>query len=185
MAGLRAELSRSRRKKNEEQLFNGRPKAAVSWGDSAVAFGLLLKTFRFEKTVEQQHKERLHVAKPKPSTNKKEPNEITFEQSLEELEQIVRQLEDGKSGLSDSLAQYEKGIAHLKRCYEALRGAEQKIEMLTGLDAEGNPRSQPFDEEDMTLEQKQQARSRRRSQSGAESSTTGLADDVDASDGLF
>lgn len=70
---------------------------------------------------------------------------LTFEQALTELEQIVRDLEDGQTGLEESLACYEKGVGLLKKCYGQLRQAEQKILLLTGTDAEGQPTLQPFE----------------------------------------
>jgi len=69
----------------------------------------------------------------------------TFEQALADLERIVRELEDGKIGLEESLARYEQGVALLKRCYGQLRQVEQKIVELTGVDGEGNPLTRPFD----------------------------------------
>ena len=70
---------------------------------------------------------------------------LTFEQALANLEGIVRELEDGKIGLEDSLARYEQGVALLKGCYEKLRQVEQKIVELTGVDEHGNPLTKPFD----------------------------------------
>jgi exodeoxyribonuclease VII small subunit len=69
---------------------------------------------------------------------------LTFEQALQELEKILHTLEDGQTGLEESLGQYEKGVGLLKRCYTQLREAEQKILLLTGVDAEGQPITQPF-----------------------------------------
>ena len=69
----------------------------------------------------------------------------TFEQALADLERIVRELEDGKIGLEESLARYEQGVGLLKRCYGQLRKVEQKIVELTGHDGQGNPLSKPFD----------------------------------------
>jgi len=74
------------------------------------------------------------------------PNEnLTFEQALAELERLVRELEDGQIGLEDALNRYELGIGLLKRCYTQLRRAEQRILLLSGVDAEGRPVSQPFE----------------------------------------
>jgi exodeoxyribonuclease VII small subunit len=70
---------------------------------------------------------------------------LTFEQALAELERIVRELEDGQTGLESALASYEKGVGLLKRCYGQLREAEQRIVQLTGVDAEGRPVLQPFE----------------------------------------
>jgi exodeoxyribonuclease VII small subunit len=69
----------------------------------------------------------------------------TFEQALADLERIVRELEDGKIGLEESLARYEQGVALLKRCYGQLRQVEQKIVQLSGVDGDGNPITKPFD----------------------------------------
>ena len=88
---------------------------------------------------------------------------LTFEQSLERLEKIVERLEGGQLTLSESLAQYEHGVKYLQYCYRQLERAERKIELLAGVDAEGRVKSQPFEESDMSLEEKQAARSRRRS----------------------
>jgi len=69
----------------------------------------------------------------------------TFEQSLAELERIVRELEDGQLGLEEALARYEAGVGLLKRCYTRLQQAEQRILLLTGIDAEGRPVTQAFE----------------------------------------
>lgn len=74
-----------------------------------------------------------------------ESKELTFEQALVELEGVVRELEDGETGLEKSLASYEKGIALLKHCYGQLNQAEQKIRLLTGVDEAGEPMTKPFD----------------------------------------
>src|SRR5262249_46468617 len=69
----------------------------------------------------------------------------TFEQSLLALQQIIRKLEDGDTSLEESLASYEQGVGLLKHCYGQLREAEQRILMLTGVDKDGNPVTQPFE----------------------------------------
>ena len=70
----------------------------------------------------------------------------SFEEAIEELEQIVRQLEEGEIGLNEALEQYEKGIKLLRRCYDLLQGAERRIELLSGVDPQGNPISTPMDD---------------------------------------
>ncbi len=70
---------------------------------------------------------------------------LTFEQALAELERVVRELEDGQVGLEDALGRYELGVGLLKRCYAQLRQAEQRILLLTGVDADGRPVPQPFE----------------------------------------
>jgi exodeoxyribonuclease VII small subunit len=55
-----------------------------------------------------------------------------LEESLEDLEQIVGQLEDGKLTLEESLALFERGIRLVRLCSARLESAEQRIESLTG-----------------------------------------------------
>src|SRR5918996_6473288 len=87
----------------------------------------------------------------------------TFEESLGELEKIVAELESGKLGLSAALARYEQGVKHLRGCQELLERAERKIELLSGVDADGNPITQPFEETEIeSLEEKAVARGQRR-----------------------
>ncbi|MCS6850214.1 MAG: exodeoxyribonuclease VII small subunit [Gemmataceae bacterium] len=71
--------------------------------------------------------------------------QLTFEEALTQLERIVRELESGEIGLEQALASYENGIALLKRCYNRLREAEQRIVLLTGVDEEGRPTTVPFE----------------------------------------
>lgn len=58
---------------------------------------------------------------------------IQFEHSVAELEDIVRQLEQGDLALEDALKQFEIGITLARRCQEVLQQAELKIETLTNL----------------------------------------------------
>jgi exodeoxyribonuclease VII small subunit len=103
------------------------------------------------------------VAKKKTADRPSEESSATFEESLEQLEQIVRQLEQGRLGLSESLDVYSQGIQHLKQCYQTLESAERKIELLAGVDAQGNPITQPMDDAELSLDEKADARSDRRS----------------------
>lgn len=64
---------------------------------------------------------------------------VHFEHSIEELEEIVRQLEKGELTLEDSLKQFEKGIGLARRCQDVLRQAEQKIEILTAAQSTADP----------------------------------------------
>jgi exodeoxyribonuclease VII small subunit len=53
-----------------------------------------------------------------------------FEEHLAELESIVDELESGELSLDGSLARYEEGVKRLKTCYELLRDAEKKVQLL-------------------------------------------------------
>lgn len=61
----------------------------------------------------------------------------TFEQSLDELEKIVKQLEDGDLPLEKSLELFENGVKLSRECRERLTNAERRIEVLMK-DSNGN-----------------------------------------------
>ncbi|EJW09358.1 Exodeoxyribonuclease VII small subunit [Rhodovulum sp. PH10] len=72
---------------------------------------------------------------------------LPFEKALEELEQIVARLEDGRVPLEESVAIYERGEALKRRCEDLLRRAEARVEKIT-LDAAGKPKgTEPLDVE--------------------------------------
>jgi len=54
----------------------------------------------------------------------------SFETSLEALEQIVQELEDGDLPLEKSLELFEQGIRLSRECQERLSQAERRIEVL-------------------------------------------------------
>src|SRR5437868_15525205 len=82
----------------------------------------------------------------KKKTTARDECASSFEDSLRELEKIVAELESGKLGLSEALARYEEGVKHLKGCQQLLEMAERKIELLSGVDADGNAITEPFEE---------------------------------------
>ena len=63
---------------------------------------------------------------------------LSFEKAIEELESIVKRLEEGKVPLEESVAIYERGEVLKRRCEELLRQAEARVEKIT-LDASGKP----------------------------------------------
>lgn len=72
---------------------------------------------------------------------------LSFERAIEELELIVKRLEEGKVPLEESVAIYERGEALKRRCEELLRQAEARVEKIT-TDASGQPRgTEPLDVE--------------------------------------
>jgi len=73
--------------------------------------------------------------------------QLSFERAIEELESIVRRLEDGKVPLEESVAIYERGEALKRRCEDLLRQAEARVQKIT-LDASANPTgTEPLDVE--------------------------------------
>jgi exodeoxyribonuclease VII small subunit len=67
-----------------------------------------------------------------------------FEKALAELDQVLRDLEDGTTSLEDALTRYEKGVGLLKQCYAKLRDAELRIQQLGGLTPDGSPDLKSF-----------------------------------------
>jgi exodeoxyribonuclease VII small subunit len=126
----------------------------VQWRESAVRRGLR------KKDVSIMAKE-------------KEPS---FEEALAELDAIVHELEDGQLGLEKSLVRYERGVKLLRQCHQLLEGAQRKIELLSGVDDQGNPITRPLaDASGASLDEKARGRSRRRSATSA-NATEGATD---------
>jgi exodeoxyribonuclease VII small subunit len=127
----------------------------------------------------------MHIVTKKKVKKKATTDDATFEETLGQLEQIVVELESGELGLSDALSQYEQGVRHLKTCQAQLDRAERTIELLSGVDANGNPITEPFDDGgDESLAEKSAARGQRRTSSAGNRGRTGNAD-VDAASRLF
>jgi exodeoxyribonuclease VII small subunit len=69
---------------------------------------------------------------------------MTFEQAINELEQIVGKLERGDVELEPSIALYERGEALRAHCDQLLRRIEAKVEKIT-MDAQGPSGTTPLD----------------------------------------
>jgi exodeoxyribonuclease VII small subunit len=70
---------------------------------------------------------------------------LSFERAIEELESIVKRLEDGKVPLEESVTIYERGEALKRRCEELLRQAEARVDKIT-TDASGQANgTEPLD----------------------------------------
>jgi len=61
---------------------------------------------------------------------KKRQANQNFEKSLKELETLVKKMEKGDLSLEDSLEHFERGVQLSRACQEALKAAEQKVEIL-------------------------------------------------------
>ena len=55
---------------------------------------------------------------------------LSFERAIEELESIVKRLEEGKVPLEESVAIYERGESLKRRCEELLRQAEVRVDKI-------------------------------------------------------
>ena len=72
---------------------------------------------------------------------------LSFEESMQRLEEIVRLLERGDVPLEESLALFEEGSGLIARCSKLLDNAEQKVITLKK-GSDGTPVELPFDTEE-------------------------------------
>ncbi|WP_028118010.1 exodeoxyribonuclease VII small subunit [Ferrimonas senticii] len=61
----------------------------------------------------------------------KKPENLSFEESVQELEQIVAQLEQGEIPLEQALKQFERGITLVRASQSKLDHAEQQVAILS------------------------------------------------------
>lgn len=70
---------------------------------------------------------------PKASSKKeKVVEELTYEEALAELEEIVSALEDEQGQLEDAIRLFERGQALASRCSVLLQAAELKVKQVVG-----------------------------------------------------
>lgn len=59
----------------------------------------------------------------------KEKNELTYEQAMAALEEVVRKLDQGELPLEDAISSFQNGLEYIKVCQEKLSVAEGKLAM--------------------------------------------------------
>lgn len=74
---------------------------------------------------------------------KKKLENLSFEESLGELDTIVQSLEQGELSLEESMALFERGLNLSQISQTKLQAAEQKVKIL--LDKNGQPQLDDFD----------------------------------------
>ena len=90
-----------------------------------------------------RYRERMPKLSTQQAPEPGEPNAVAqFEQSLDELEQVVAKMEGGELNLDESLRSFERGIALYRSCQAALEQAEARVKLL--LDPEHPETAQPF-----------------------------------------
>lgn len=105
-------------------------------------------------------------------------SQLSFEESLSQVERVVRELENGQLPLGDSIGAYEQAVAHLKHCYGLLSAAERRVQLLTAVDENGQATTVAFDDE-ATASGSQAAPARRKravKKSSTDSDTDGASD---------
>jgi len=68
----------------------------------------------------------------------------SFEEMMQNLESIAKDLESGDLSLDDSVKKFEEGMLISKECSKILEDAEKKITILTK-DSEGNLKEEDFE----------------------------------------
>lgn len=68
--------------------------------------------------------------------------EASFEQNLQELEQVVERLEQGTAALEEIMADYTKGMELSNKCLAALSKAAEQMDVLLKENAQGEPEEQ-------------------------------------------
>ncbi len=69
-----------------------------------------------------------------------------FEQALQELERLVERMEQEELSLEESLKHFERGVELTRTCQQALREAEQKVQILMEKDRQAE--IEPFDHDE-------------------------------------
>ncbi len=74
------------------------------------------------------------------------PKGNSFEESIQELENIIQRMSSGDQPLEKSISEFERGIQITRECQKMLKEAEQRVELLTkSIDGESDV--QPFKSE--------------------------------------
>lgn len=74
------------------------------------------------------------------------PSPEQFEQSIQKLETLVKQLEAGTLPLEEALTAFQEGVGLVKQCQTLLSRAEQKVDVLIKANADG-VETKPFPSE--------------------------------------
>lgn len=73
-------------------------------------------------------------------------DDLSFEDALKRLEEVVGQLESGRLSLEDSLSRFEEGVRLSKLCQQKLKNVEMRIEKLVA--ENGRLAARPLDGDD-------------------------------------
>ena len=80
--------------------------------------------------------------------SEKKTDELSFEQAIDQLNQIVSRIEMGQVPLQESLEQYEKGMKLIRYCRGILQDAEKRIEMISAKEEQKPAELDPSDSND-------------------------------------
>lgn len=77
--------------------------------------------------------------------SKNPSDDLTFEEAVKRLSEIVQKLERGDLPLEESLMLFEEGVKLSRASQEKLNSAQKRVEELLGFDRDGKPRTAPFE----------------------------------------
>lgn len=72
----------------------------------------------------------MHLSQGNNIMASKKPENMSFEATIEELDHVVEQLENGDLTLDDALKKFERGIALARSGQSKLDEAEQRVSIL-------------------------------------------------------
>lgn len=75
-----------------------------------------------------------------------ELSNLSFEEAIQELQNLVRRLEEGRLALEEAITAYERGVALKNFCEAKLKAAKLKVEQIV-LNDQGQTATAPFDPE--------------------------------------
>lgn len=115
------------------------------------------------------------MAKAKPDTPKAVEKPLvdpspedgeTFEQALEQLEDLVESMESDQAPLNDLIDNYEKGTRLYERCQQHLNAAQQRVDLIRDSKSPGEKSLSPFAEENESLERTAEAETNTKTDNG-------------------
>lgn len=71
--------------------------------------------------------------------------DLSFEDAVKRLAEIVQKLERGDLPLEESLRLFEEGVGLSRASQEKLDAAQKRVEELLHVDREGRAKTQPFE----------------------------------------
>ena len=83
-------------------------------------------------------------AEPEPPPPPAALTELTFEEAVARVEEIVGLMETDRLPLADMIARYEEGTALLQVCRARIDDAQQKVDLITRRGQQGAVDVQPF-----------------------------------------
>lgn len=61
---------------------------------------------------------------------KSKSDELSFEEAITRLEEVVAKMENGELSLADSLTEFERGVFLSKTCMQLLEQAEERVRLV-------------------------------------------------------